>query len=40
MGLRVILDTVVKKKIPNPHQESNPRTLDSRKLKNIKVGGH
>jgi hypothetical protein len=25
MGPRAILDMVVKRKIPNPHQESNPR---------------
>jgi len=24
---RAVLDTVVKRKIPSPHQESNPRTL-------------
>jgi hypothetical protein len=27
MGLRTILDMVVKRKIPSPYQESNPRTL-------------
>jgi hypothetical protein len=27
MVFRAILDVVVKRKIPNPHQESNPRTL-------------
>jgi hypothetical protein len=26
VGLRAILDAVVKRKIPGPHQESNPRT--------------
>jgi hypothetical protein len=26
VGARAILDTVVKRKIPSPHQESNPRT--------------
>jgi hypothetical protein len=26
VGPRVILDTVVKRKIPSPHRESNPRT--------------
>jgi hypothetical protein len=26
MGLRAILDAVVKRKIPSSHQESNPRT--------------
>jgi hypothetical protein len=26
-GPRALLDTVVKRKIPSPHQESNPRTL-------------
>jgi hypothetical protein len=27
VGPRAILDVVVKKKIPSPHQELNPRTL-------------
>jgi hypothetical protein len=27
VGPRAILDTVVKRKIPSSHQESNPRTL-------------
>jgi hypothetical protein len=27
MGPRAILDVVVKRKIPNSHQELNPRTL-------------
>jgi hypothetical protein len=27
VGSRVILDAVVKRKIPSPHWESNPRTL-------------
>jgi hypothetical protein len=27
VGPRATLDTVVKRKIPSPHQESNPRTL-------------
>jgi hypothetical protein len=27
VGPRAILDAVVKRKIPNPHQELNPRTL-------------
>jgi hypothetical protein len=26
VGLRAVLDTVVKRKIPSPHRESNPRT--------------
>jgi hypothetical protein len=26
MGPRAVLDTVVKRKIPSPRQESNPRT--------------
>jgi hypothetical protein len=26
VGPRAILDVVVKRKIPSPHQESNPRT--------------
>jgi hypothetical protein len=26
MGPRAVLDAVVKRKIPNPHRESNPRT--------------
>jgi hypothetical protein len=26
VGPRVILDVVVERKIPSPHQESNPRT--------------
>jgi hypothetical protein len=26
VGPRAVLDTVVRGKIPNPHQESNPRT--------------
>jgi hypothetical protein len=26
VGLRAVLDAVVKRKIPNPRQESNPRT--------------
>jgi hypothetical protein len=26
VGLRVVLDVVVKRKIPNPCRESNPRT--------------
>jgi hypothetical protein len=26
VGLRAVLDAVVKRKIPSPHQESNPRT--------------
>jgi len=27
VGPRAVLDAVVKRKIPNPHRESNPRTL-------------
>jgi hypothetical protein len=27
MGPRAVLDVVVKRKIPSPHQESNTRTL-------------
>jgi hypothetical protein len=27
LGLRVVLDAVVKRKIPSPYWESNPRTL-------------
>jgi hypothetical protein len=27
VGPIAVLDTVVKRKIPSPHQESNPRTL-------------
>jgi hypothetical protein len=26
VGLRAVLDTVVKRKIPSPRRESNPRT--------------
>jgi hypothetical protein len=26
VGPRTVLDTVVKRKIPSPHRESNPRT--------------
>jgi hypothetical protein len=26
VGLRAVLDAVVKRKIPSPHRESNPRT--------------
>jgi hypothetical protein len=26
MDLRAVLETVVKRKIPNPHRESNPKT--------------
>jgi hypothetical protein len=26
VGPRIVLDTVVKRKIPSPHRESNPRT--------------
>jgi hypothetical protein len=28
VGPRAVLDAVVKRKIPSPHRESNPRTTD------------